>query len=394
MAQPTGARTRPQLIGPGMRRLAQERATAPVARDVADTATEKSSTAAEPSSSEPPQALTKRSSEPKLTSPQIGGLVAPQQPASAPLENPIARASASATVVDVATAQIEALRQSLPAELQASVTSAFESVMKLSVSPKTIAELESAHTSFVPLQRGPKFLILRSISRGSYDINPNARGPSVTTALNVFNDFRTFSNNKRLGDRFALHPKLLQLLRDQKIEFKWLAAIDPTYGGAALIGNTINFDNDVSTDQEYFEQYAFHEIGHATLQRWLLKGVAVDENKAANPTADLLSADGLTFYNAWKALSGTATRKYLFVPPNLGIKGRADFPPMSRTERENYVGAKFSEFCAESCMHMVLMPEDLEDYVKSLQNGDAPQAVKDAYQSALGVLRKFQAQFL
>ena len=256
------------------------------------------------------------------------------------------------------------------------------------VSSQPTGQLKTVLASFEGLSRTSKFQILQLVSDGFYNIQPGAVGPLATSAMQAFRDPDVFVNVKTIGDTLALHPKLGQLMTDQKVKFQCLSPKADAYGGAALLNNTIFFNDEVSKDTQHFAAYAFHEIGHATLQRWLTKGKAVTPDQAVNPTPDLLTPEGLTFYNAWKALNGKDTRQYLFVPADLGIGGGDD------GTRQDYLAKGFNEFCAESFMHMILMPDDLKTFVDGLQKGNAPQAVKDAYKAALGILQKFQGQYL
>ncbi len=104
------------------------------------------------------------------------------------------------------------------------------------------------------------------------------------------------------------------------------------------------------------------------------------------PPQAKLSDLGKTFYAAWNVLRDPNNQQFFFVPNNLGIGSKA--------ARPGYLASGFNEFCAESLMHMVLMPADLKNYVTGLQQSNAPQAVKDAYASALTVLNEFERNFL
>jgi hypothetical protein len=234
--------------------------------------------------------------------------------------------------------------------------------------------------------------ILQLISRSTYT-NPITTGLKSKKTLDIFNTPEIFLNVKRLGDRFTLHPKLQDYLNNQKVGFVWLSneaghtggGTTAGHGGAAVINNAVHLSPSVCTDPA-FQQYTFHEIGHVSLQRWLTNDQTLPEDESKNPPRAKLSDLGKTFLDAWNVLRDPANKQYFFVPNDLGIGAKADRP--------DYLAGGFNEFCAESCMHMVLMPAELKTYVANLQQSNAPPAVKNAYASALTVLDQFERNFL
>jgi hypothetical protein len=283
---------------------------------------------------------------------------------------------------------LRALHSWITGPLAASASSA-ESI--LAVTP---GNLETVRTSFNSSSRPWKLAFLRLVSRDSFKIDVNAgAGAAARKGFELFNEARAVRNLKRIGDVFALHPKLHRFLKDQGVTFEWLS--DPTggqfrnlgggFGGASLVGNKIHLERD-TVFGAHLDEFAFHEIGHATLQRWLIKDKNWKPEGHTAPEADTLTDDGHEFYKAWVALKNN--KKYFFVNNGAGIGGG------DAEKRQDYLAGGFNEFCAESCMQMILMPDALQQHVNNLKVSAAPKDVQDAYEKAMNVLVKFKTEYL
>jgi hypothetical protein len=60
--------------------------------------------------------------------------------------------------------------------------------------------------------------------------------------------------------------------------------------------------------------------------------------------------------------------------------------------RQNYLAAQFTEFCADSFMHVALKKQELEAHVKSVPNTE--NSVKSAWENALSILTKYEPGIL
>ena len=157
-----------------------------------------------------------------------------------------------------------------------------------------------------------------------------------------------------------------------------------------MIENRIHLDTSTMAerDAEGFKKTAIHESGHATFQRLLITGEGWTEeaNKAtAAPDPRALDADGQRFYAAWLVLR--ARPQYFFVTDLPGGRAEATGPG-----RQGYLAGQFTEFCADSFMHIALKKDELEAHVEGLP--DTEPAVKSAWETALSVLKKHEPGIL
>jgi hypothetical protein len=104
-----------------------------------------------------------------------------------------------------------------------------------------------------------------------------------------------------------------------------------------------------------------------------------------DPHSRALDADGRRFYAAWQVLRRQP--EFFFVVDMPG-----SMPAARGAGRQDYLAGQFTEFCADSFMHLALKKAALETHVRDLPETEG--AVKAAWQTALSVLLKYEELIL
>lgn len=238
------------------------------------------------------------------------------------------------------------------------------------------------------------------------------------------------------------YPHFLTFIQQRRLGFKFNSreakGIGGMYTRAGSPGGTVHLDPVAGKEPpDVFLRAFIHEIGHGTFQQLLIKeeldptttkqGLAavraqhaqVDALINAQVTADatpggqrrrgnmgavaqlapLLSqqasleellkkeeakftVDGKTFYEAWAVLRANQGEHMLGVD-----MGKVD----TAQNRKDYQAKTFTEFCAESFMHVVKEPEKLTAHVQNLEaNPLTPPEVIRAWTDVFGILIKYR----
>lgn len=242
----------------------------------------------------------------------------------------------------------------------------------------------------VPTSREAKVATLQLLSHGAWTHTATV-GTKTRLTLDVFNTPSALANLGKLGTFLETNPNVGKNLEGAGVgwELKSNHQFISGFGGGAVIQDRIHIEDWVLSEKgEGFMRMVVHEAGHATFQRMLLTGQnwsdEADRGEKA-PDDKALEADGKQFYEAWQVIR--AKPQYFFITDMPGGAAEA-----TGAGRGNYLAGKFSEFCAESFMHLALMKAQLQRHVRTLPRNEG--AVLAAWQSALGVLLRNESKIL
>jgi hypothetical protein len=235
----------------------------------------------------------------------------------------------------------------------------------------------------MPTDTAAKLAVLQLVSYGAWT-NPGVKAVSAAAYSTG-----SMKNLKNLGTLLKYHQKNTENLKVAGVTFELMSArMDLlNMGGAAVINNVIHIHTSAMTEPwEKFARLVVHEMGHATFQRALVRGEGLSDaanEGSAKPDEKALVEDGKLFYEAWQIIRQKPQYFYLTEMPDYGPKSKGK-------ERQEYLRDKFTEFCAESFMHLGLHKEELQEHIGRIP----PEAgnVKQAWQSAMRVLLKYESQ--
>lgn len=255
----------------------------------------------------------------------------------------------------------------------------------------TAAALKQVHacvtTGTRPIDREAVLATIQLISHGAW---ARAGTAGIRAAFAILNDPRVMANLAELGDFLRDNPNVVENLKAAGVRWELFSTHQSigAFGGGAVIDERIHIANSVLTAKKGFTKMAIHEAGHATFQRMLITGEKwTDEANYGNEPPDdkALAADGRKFYEAWQVLRSKP--QYFYVTDMPGTEAAA-----TGAGRQNYLAAQFTEFCADSFMHMALKKHALLAHVAKLPDTEAD--VQAAWRSALSVLLKYEDRML
>jgi hypothetical protein len=233
--------------------------------------------------------------------------------------------------------------------------------------------------------------ILQLLSQGVWTYT-RTEGRHMKPIWDAFDTVNVRTNLGALGDFLRANPNVVANLKAAGVGWELMSTNSQLekMGGAAVIGERIHMGSWIvgMGDPKGFKKLAIHESGHATFQRMLITGEGwTDAANRGNEAPDerALDADGRRFYDAWSVLRKQPEFFFIVDVPGSGPEAKGD-------GRAGYLAGQFTEFCADSFMHMALKKDDLADHVDSLP--DTEVAVKRAWQDALSILRKYEPQIL
>jgi hypothetical protein len=221
--------------------------------------------------------------------------------------------------------------------------------------------------------------------------------PGVGSIHSRFNKAGVSDENSIALDKHLMtHPGLVDLIKQHGLKIK-LGSTKGAGGQAFSLGQyepgtkTAHVEPAVGGDtREHFMRVLLHEIGHGTFQQELLlapleeltnKG-KVDGSLLSQTEKGKFSADGMLMFRAWEILRQNGGQ-YMF-----GASMGAGYDAQSR---QAYQAATFTEFCAESFMHMAVEVSALIAHTTALrQDPNTPPEVIGAWANVFGVLLKYK----
>lgn len=258
----------------------------------------------------------------------------------------------------------------------------------------TVADLKevAAHrrNGTRPGSRAAMVAALQLTSHGAWT-HTAMTGTRALPTVNAINEPRVQQNLGGLGDFLEENPNVVENLEAAGVGWELMSKhpMIGGFGGGAVIKDRIHIEDWVLKERdEGFMRMAVHEAGHATFQRMLITGEnwTEDANRAKEqPDERSLVADGKAFYDAWSVLRRRP--EFFFITDMPG-----NDPAAKGAGRGTYLAEQFTEFCAESFMHMALKKTALTAHVDRLP--DEEPEVKAAWQSALAVLARNERKIL
>jgi hypothetical protein len=241
-----------------------------------------------------------------------------------------------------------------------------------------------------PTSRAAMVAAVRLLSQGAWTFTATT-GLGLRPTLAVLDSATWQANLGSLGDFLKRNPNVGRNLEAADVDWALLSKHQfiGSFGGAAVIDDRIHIEQWLLGEGgQGFLRMAVHEAGHATFQRMLLTGinwsVEADYGNQA-PDDNALEADGQTFYQAWQVIRQKP--QFFFVVDMPGDASEA-----TGAGRQGYLARKFSEFCADSFMHLALKKADLQAHVQNLPGSETD--VRKAWHNALAVLLKYEGQIL
>lgn len=201
------------------------------------------------------------------------------------------------------------------------------------------------------------------------------------------------SNVTALNKHMEGHPGLSELATKHGLQIKFNSPTAKGLRGMYTKGNkTAHVEGDVSTVRsDYFLRTLIHEMGHGTFQRELLKGELEEATNKGKVDSILMSEaeqgkftdDGALFFKAWEVLRQNSADRMFGM--SLGTDSTDE------ESRRNYQAATFTEFCAESFMHMAVEESALATFVINLaRRKGTPREVLVAWRDVLRILQKYK----
>lgn len=241
-----------------------------------------------------------------------------------------------------------------------------------------------------PTDRKAMVALLQLLSNGAWTRTQTSYKAALPM-LNIWNEYKksALGNLTDLGKFLEENPNVGKNLEAAGVGWD-LSSSDTSIegmGGGAVKDEQIKIREWVLS-KEGFTRMVVHEAGHATFQRIFLTGEEWTE--AANygkekPTEKALSADGMKFYNAWMEIREHPELFYITEMPG-------DSPASKKGGRGKYLAGQFTEFCAESFMHLALEKAKLKSHIETLPKEEA--TVKKAWDDVIEILAKYEGQLL
>jgi hypothetical protein len=221
--------------------------------------------------------------------------------------------------------------------------------------------------------------------------------PGVGSIHSRFNKAQVSDENSiALDKHLTTHPGLVDLIKQHGLKIK-LGSTKGAGGQTFSLGQyeagarTAHVEPAVGGDRrEHFMRVLLHEIGHGTFQQELLlapleeltnKG-KVDSAVLSQTEQGKFSADGMLMFRAWEVLRRNG-RQYMF--------GASMSAADDAQSRQAYQAATFTEFCAESFMHMAVEVSALIAHTTALrQDANTPPEVIRAWADVFGILLKYK----
>jgi hypothetical protein len=293
-------------------------------------------------------------------------------------------------------ATAEEVRQDLGADFDA-MRGTVDALIGLPVVVKlgTAGALREVHAFWTnrtrPASREAMAAGLQLLSHGAWT-HTRTQGTAAKPIFDAFNTPAVMTNLADLGAFLRANPNVGANLAAAGVGWELMSTHSQItgFGGAAVIKDRIHIDPSTlaETSPEGLKRTAVHEAGHGSFQRMLITGEGWTD--AANtaleqPAERALDADGRRLYDAWRVLRQRP--EFFFVVQMPG--GRSE---SSGEGRQKYLAGQFTEFCADSFMHMALKKNELVAHVAGLP--DTEPAVKSAWQTALSILTQYEPQIL
>ncbi len=241
----------------------------------------------------------------------------------------------------------------------------------------------------LPTSHAVRLAILQLVSRGTWTLTGVSMTNKKALAEAFFPNSAMLPNLADLGAFLGTNPNVQANLGAAGVGWKIPspASVVEGMGGGAVMDEAIHLRSWV-LNERLFMRMAVHEAGHATFQRMLLKGEAWsdDANRGkAVPDPRAMDADGRAFYDAWSVIRQQP--QYFFLTDMPGGAAAS-----TRAGRGSYLAGQFTEFCAESFMHMAIEKPGLQQHVATLP--DTAPDIRAAWATAMQVLNKYEPLML
>ena len=241
-----------------------------------------------------------------------------------------------------------------------------------------------------PTDSNAKVALLQLLSHGAWT-RTQTSSKAAMPLFNIWNDFRkkALGHLTDLGKFLEENPNVGKHLEAAGVGWD-LSSSDTSIegmGGGAVKDERIKIREWVLSEKG-FTRMVVHEAGHATFQRLFITGEEWTE--AANigkekPSEKALTADGMKFYNAWMEIREHPELFYITEMPG-------DSSASKKEGRGKYLAGQFTEFCAESFMHLALEKAKLKIHVETLSKEKT--TVKKAWNDVVEILTKYEGQLL